>query len=84
MNQEQIPQGFDPEVWAKLSPEQKQAYLNGANQQSNQPGQNQQMQAQQMQQQMMADVKKQAFMGMAFGLISSLFSSLLHMFLRRR
>ena len=84
MNQEQIPQGFDPTVWEKLTPEQKQAYLNGASPQSNQPGQSQNMQAQQMQQQMMADAKKQAFMGMAFGLISSLVTSLLHIFLRRR
>lgn len=89
MNQEQIPSGFDPEVWKKLTPEQKQAYLQGSSQQtqdmSGQYNPNQaQQQAQQMQQEAMAQAKKQAFMGMAFGLIGSLFSTILNIFLRRR
>lgn len=105
MNQEQIPAGFEPDVWAKLTPEQKQAYLQGSQGGGQQYGQPQQYaqpnmmsqgqqygqgqynpygQGQNMQSEMMKQAQKQAYIGMAIGLVSSLFSTILGFFWNRR
>ncbi|MCB1137594.1 MAG: hypothetical protein KDK23_02520 [Leptospiraceae bacterium] len=82
---DQPPPGFDPEMWNKLTPEQKQTYMAGqqgggqAAQQNQAYGSNPQA----MQDQMMKDMRKQTMFAMIFGMVGSLISSIVHMFIRR-
>ncbi|MEQ8350958.1 MAG: hypothetical protein RH862_05705 [Leptospiraceae bacterium] len=90
MNQnspEQIPAGFDAETWNKLTPEQKQTFMAG--QQGQQPNAQQpyaqqaQGNPQSMQDDMMKDIKKQTMFAMIFGMVGTLITSIVSMFIRR-
>ncbi|MCB1306081.1 MAG: hypothetical protein KDK37_17460 [Leptospiraceae bacterium] len=83
---EQIPAGFDAETWNKLTPEQKQTFLQGQQSGMQQPGMQQQgygQNPQSMQDQMMSDIKKQTMFAMIFGMVGSLITSIVSMFIRR-
>lgn len=73
---EQIPPGFTPEVWAQLTPEQRQVHLQGsqANTQQNIAPQ---------QDSMMKNVKRMTIISMVTGVTTSLFSGSLRRIFRR-
>ena len=70
-NNEQIPSGFTPEVWAQLTPEQKQVHLQG--QQNMAPQQNS----------MAKNVARMTIISMITGFISRLFPSSIGRIFRR-
>ena len=67
-NEQQMPNGFDPETWAGLTPEQKQAYTQPP------PQANSQQMAPAQTDAMVKDIKKKVWYSMIFGVIISLFS----------
>ena len=67
-NEQDIPNGFDPETWAKLTPEQRQAYTQP------QPQADSQMVAQARTDAMVKDMKKKVWYTMIFSMVIGLFS----------
>jgi hypothetical protein len=91
---EQIPQGFTPEVWNQLTPQQKEAFLRG-NQPGGQPAaqgqpypqgqgqpypQGQAYPGMNQGQDMMKNMQKMTIISMVFSMLSGLVYSLINMF----
>lgn len=77
-NNEQIPPGFTPEVWAQLTPEQKQVHLQQGQQQATM-----QQNAAAQQDSMMKNVKRMTIISMITGVATSLLPGSIRRIFRR-
>lgn len=71
---EKIPDGFTPETWEKLTPEQKQVYLKSQGESNKSAGSKQD--------EMMKNIQKMTIFSTIFGAISSFLPNIIRRFFR--